>query len=119
MDRSGFRRLHSIAGVVPLGAFLAFHLTVSEIHTGVFAYSGDTLTQLLQLGDWWHTNRPVGSYPRTFVHYLSGQPVSGGIAWIGVLCSGDFAYNGHWGGGYGLTLKNLIIPSSKNGGCLR
>ena len=82
---------------------LAFHLTVTEIHAPVYAYSGDTLTQLLQLGDWWHANRPLASNPRTFVHFLSGQPVSGGIAWVGVLCSGDFAYNGHYGGGYGLT----------------
>jgi hypothetical protein len=82
---------------------LAFHLTVTEVHIGVPAYSGDTLTQLLQLGDWWHANRSVASYPRSHVHFLSGQPVSGGIAWIGVLCSGDFAYNGHYGGAYGLT----------------
>ena len=57
----------------------------------------------MQLGDWWHANRPPATYPRAFVHYLSGHPVSGGIAWIGVLCSGDFSYGSDWGGGYGLT----------------
>ncbi|HEY3204016.1 MAG TPA: M12 family metallo-peptidase [Thermoanaerobaculia bacterium] len=85
---------------------LAMHLTVTEIHSWAVAdpYSGgDTLTQLMQLGDWWHANRPTSSYPRTYVHYLSGHPVSGGIAWIGVLCSGDFPYGSDWGGGYGLT----------------
>ncbi|HEY2796843.1 MAG TPA: M12 family metallo-peptidase [Thermoanaerobaculia bacterium] len=85
---------------------LAMHLTIANVHvwTSADPYTGgDTLTQLLQLGDWWHANRPSGSYPRTYVHYLSGHPVSGGIAWIGVLCSGDFAYGTDWGGGYGLT----------------
>ena len=85
---------------------LAMHLTVSEVHIWSSAdpYPGpSTLDQLMQVGDWWHANRPTGTYPRTFVHYLSGRPVSGGIAWVGVLCSGDFSYNGHWGGGYGLT----------------
>jgi hypothetical protein len=85
---------------------LAMHLTITEVHVWSSAdpYPGpDTMSQLLQLGDWWHANRPTATYPRTYVHYLSGHSVSGGIAWIGVLCSGDFAYNGHYGGGYGLT----------------
>jgi len=85
---------------------LSLHLTVTEVHawTTTDPYDGaDTLTQLYQLGDWWHPNRPMASYPRAFVHYLSGRPVSGGIAWIGVVCSGDFPYSGHYGGGYGLT----------------
>ena len=30
MERSRFRRLHSLSGVVPLGAFLAFHLFVNS-----------------------------------------------------------------------------------------
>ena len=64
---------------------------------------GDTLTQLLQLGDWWHANRPMAAYPRTMVHYLSGHPVSGGIAWLSVLCSGRLRLRPDWGGGYGLT----------------
>ena len=85
---------------------LSLYLIVSEIHVWSTAdpYTGpDTSTQLSQLGDWWHANRPIASYPRTMVHYLSGHPVSGGIAWISVLCSGDFSYGGHWGGAYGLT----------------
>ena len=85
---------------------LAMHLTVSEVHLWPSAdpyTGGDTLTQLYQLGDWWHANRPVATNPRTFVHYLSGHPVSGGIAWVGVLCSGDFGTGSDWGGGYSLT----------------
>ncbi len=84
---------------------LFLHLAVSEVHawTTTDPYDGaDTLTQLYQLGAWWHTNRPPASYPRALVHYLSGRPVSGGIAWLSVLCSGDFNYSG-WGGAYGLT----------------
>jgi len=85
---------------------LDMHLTVSDVHLWTMAdpYTGaDTLTQLLQLGDWWHANRPIATYPRTYVHYLSGHPVSGGIAWVGVLCSGDFPTGPDYGGGYGLT----------------
>ena len=85
---------------------LAMHLTVTEVHVWATAdpYTGaDTLTQLNQLGDWWHANKPIASNPRTFVHYLSGHPVTGGIAWLGVLCSGDFPNGSDWGGGYGLT----------------
>ena len=86
---------------------LAMHLTVTEVHVWTVAdpyTGGDTLTQLYQLGDWWHANKPIGSNPRTLVHYLSGHPVSGGIAWLGVLCSGDFPATGtDWGGSYGLT----------------
>ena len=85
---------------------LSLHLAIAEVHVWASAdpyTGGDTLTQLLQLGDWWHANRPMAAYPRTMVHYLSGHPVSGGIAWLSVLCSGDFGYGSDWGGGYGLT----------------
>jgi Metallo-peptidase family M12/S-layer homology domain len=92
------------------------HLTVTEVHTWSVAdpyTGGDTMTQLEQLGAWWHTNRPMASYPRTYVHYLSGHPVSGGVAWIGVLCSGDFDLGGgNWGGGYGLTQVFGTYPLS-------
>jgi hypothetical protein len=74
--------------------------------------STNTRTQLDEVGDWWHANRPKTSYPRTTVHYMSGKPVSGGIAWIDVLCMGDFSQGGHWGGGYGVTQVNAAYPSS-------
>ncbi len=49
MERSWFRRLHSIAGVVPLGAFLAFHLTINaSAKNGADAYNA-TVRRLQQL----------------------------------------------------------------------
>jgi len=85
---------------------LSLYLVVTEIHVWATAdpYTGsDTFTQLMQLGDWWHANRPLASYPRTLVHYLSGHPVAGGIAWVDVLCMGDFQNGSDWGGAYSLT----------------
>jgi len=89
---------------------LDLHLALSEIHVwsagaGSDPYvSTNTRTQLDEVGDWWHANRPTGSYPRAMVHFLSGKVASGGIAWLSVLCSGDFdSGGGHWGGAYGVT----------------
>jgi hypothetical protein len=90
---------------------LSLHLALAEIHAwpgadgSVDPYvSSNTRTQLDEVGDWWHANRPTASYPRALVHFLSGKSVSGGIAWVAVLCSGDFSSGGgHWGGAYGLT----------------
>ena len=49
MERSWFRRLHSIAGIVPLGAFLAFHLAVNaSARNGAEAYNA-TVHRLQQL----------------------------------------------------------------------
>ena len=89
---------------------LSLHLALSEVHAWTGGAGSDpyvssaTRTQLDEVGDWWHANRPMGSYPRALVHYLSGKSVSGGIAWLSVLCNGDFSSgNGHWGGAYGVT----------------
>jgi Metallo-peptidase family M12/S-layer homology domain len=85
---------------------VSLYLVVTEIHVWTVAdpyTGGDTLTQLYQFGDWWHSNKPLASNPRTLVHYLSGHPVSGGIAWLSVLCSGDFPTGSDWGGAYSLT----------------
>ncbi len=89
---------------------LALHLALSEVvvrsgGAGSDPYSAtDTRTQLDEVGDWWHANRPMASYPRAMVHFLSGKSVSGGIAWLSVLCSGDFGSGGgHYGGAYGVT----------------
>jgi hypothetical protein len=91
------------------------HLTVNLVQawttTDPYA-SGSTRTQLDEVGDWWHANRPKASYPRTTVHFMSGKPVSGGIAWMGVLCMGDFSQGGHWGGAYGVTQVNGAYPGS-------
>ncbi len=65
-------------------------------------YSATTLDgALFELGDYWHANR--SSVPRSTVHLLSGKRLGGGIAWLGVICDGDFYYGGHWGGGYGVS----------------
>ncbi len=91
------------------------HLTVNRIQawTTTDPYSStSTRTQLDEVGDWWHANRPKASYPRTAVHYMSGKPVSGGIAWLDVLCMGDFSQGGHWGGAYGVTQVNAAYPAS-------
>ncbi|HEY1253124.1 MAG TPA: succinate dehydrogenase [Thermoanaerobaculia bacterium] len=49
MERSRFRRWHSIAGVVPLGVFLAFHLFVNaSARRGPDAYNA-TVRRLQQL----------------------------------------------------------------------
>jgi hypothetical protein len=94
---------------------VSVHLTVNLIQawTTTDPYSAsDTWTQLNEVGDWWHANRPKASYPRTTVHFMSGKPVSGGIAWLDVLCMGDFSQSGHWGGAYGVTQVNGAYPSS-------
>ncbi|HYH09751.1 MAG TPA: M12 family metallo-peptidase [Thermoanaerobaculia bacterium] len=54
---------------------------------------------LLELGDRWH-NAPPSTNKRSAVALISGKNYGGGIAWVGTLCSGDLAYQGHWGGAY-------------------
>jgi len=74
--------------------------------------ASDPRTQLDEVGDWWHANRPKSSYPRALVLFLSGKPVSGGIAWLDVLCQNDFALQGgHWGGAYGVVQIAGNYPS--------
>ena len=88
---------------------LDLHLSLAEVHVwsggaGSDPYvSSSTGTQLDEVGDWWHVNRPKASYPRAIVHFLSGKGPTGGIAWLSVLCDSDFSYGGHWGGAYGVT----------------
>lgn len=72
----------------------------------------DPMGQLNEVGNWWHANRPKSSYPRAAVHFLSGKPVTGGIAWLGVLCIGDFNQGGNWGGAYGVTQVNGYYPAN-------
>ncbi|HUK13614.1 MAG TPA: M12 family metallo-peptidase, partial [Thermoanaerobaculaceae bacterium] len=88
--------------------------TVHLYSTATNPWSGsysDTLTLLYALGDYWHAN--YAGVSRTTVHMLSGKNLGGGIAWLGVLCSGDFGFQTcdsqgancvtHYGGGYGLS----------------
>jgi hypothetical protein len=72
----------------------------------------DTMGQLNEVGNWWHANRPKSSYPRSIVHFLSGKPITGGIAWLDVLCENDFSQAGNWGGAYGVTQISGFYPSN-------
>ncbi len=75
-------------------------------------FSG-TFCGLMDFGYYWNANRT--HVERTFSHFLSGQNLGGGIAWVGVLCSGPFNYSlvppgcaglpasGSFGGDYGFT----------------
>jgi hypothetical protein len=70
---------------------------------------------LLEFGKFWNDNMSAQS--RTIAHFLSGKSTTAGIAWIGVLCQGQFnsspsqvgsscpglADNQNYGGGYGFT----------------
>ncbi len=84
-----------------------------------------TACGLLEFGNYWNTNRTNVS--RTIAHFMSGKANGGGIAWLGVLCSGAFstsqaqlgvscpglAASGSFGGGYGYTgnLTGLFNPN--------
>jgi hypothetical protein len=69
-----------------------------------------TLCGLMEFGYYWNKNKTGVS--RTIAHFLSGKSLGGGVAWLGVLCSGGFntsatcpglATDAAWGGGYGFT----------------
>jgi metallopeptidase family M12-like protein/S-layer family protein len=95
---------------------LSFHLTVTEVHAWTTPDPWDgpgTLDQLNQLGDWYHTNRPLASYPRTTVHLTSGLPVAGGVAWRPALCIADIMVSGHWAGAYGISQIFADYPAQK------
>jgi hypothetical protein len=70
------------------------------------------ICNLFQFGKNW--NDTQGAVTRTIVHMMSGKSNGGGVAWVGVLCSGPFNYNtsgsgcsfsntSNYGGGYGYT----------------
>jgi Metallo-peptidase family M12/S-layer homology domain len=106
---------------------LALHLSVIEIHVWTVPdpWNGpSTLDQLYQLGDWYHANRPLGTFPRTTVHLTSGLADTGGLAWRPALCTDDGMVSGHWAGAYGLsqihadypaTAFDLIVPTHEVG----
>ena len=75
-----------------------------------------------EFGGYW--NQHHAGDQRTLAHFLSGKASGGGIAWVGVLCSGAFetsgvscagmASSGNYGGAYGLTgnLSGTFDPGS-------
>jgi hypothetical protein len=96
---------------------LAFHFTVTEIHVWTVAdpWNGPSPNeQLLQLGDWYHANRPIGTFPRGAAFLMSGREVIGGVAYLPSVCLDDFAVDGgHWGGSYGVTQLYTDWPAQQ------
>lgn len=90
-----------VATVFQIGTVHLYSST-SPPYPWASSYSS-TLALLYAVGDYWHANYPKASYPRTTVHMLSGKRLGGGIAWIGVLCAGDFQVGSDWGGAYGVS----------------
>lgn len=58
------------------------------------------LCQMMEFGRYWNDNNEA--VERTTAHFLSGRALGGGIAWVGVLCSGSFNYD-HGGSCSGLS----------------
>ncbi len=77
-------------------------LSLWETPADPWTVTSDLFEAIYELGDYWHVNHL--DTERTVVHMLSGKPgLAGGIGFGGVLCSPDFFFNGHWGGGYAVT----------------
>lgn len=71
-----------------------------------------TSCALAEVGGFWNTQRTEVN--RTITHFVSGKPMGGGVAWLGVLCSGGgnsgvgngcpgLAPTGPYFGGYGVS----------------
>ncbi|HEX2060517.1 MAG TPA: M12 family metallo-peptidase, partial [Thermoanaerobaculia bacterium] len=90
---------------------------------GTGTWNGTTVTYttmhaLLQLGDRWHLT-PPSTNARSAATLISGKSPGSGIAWVGTLCQGDIAYQGHWGGAYsycgGIDPPNDLSVPNPNG----
>lgn len=95
-------------------AYVGVQSSSSDPFLIVPGVNGTTLDALLELGDRWH-NSPPSANARSAATLISGKNQLAGIAWVGTLCSSDFAYDGHWGGKYsyngGITPpSNLSVP---------
>lgn len=115
-----------------IGNLIGYASTIytAEINTGLAVQSvslwtggtdpwtqNDTQCGLMEFGKYWNVNKT--GVTRTIAHFMSGKANGGGIAWVGVLCSGAFNTNINagtpqgcpalgtestpWGGGYGYT----------------
>lgn len=67
---------------------------------------------LYEVGKYWNDNN--GGVDRAVTHFMSGKNMGGGVAWLGVLCTGAFnvdtsmdgcSFNNtsNYGGGYGVS----------------
>jgi hypothetical protein len=101
-------------------SFLGVQTSVSDPFTVVPGAAGtwngnpttfNTSHALYELGDRWHNTPPAAAagLPRSSAVLISGKSQQAGVAWINVLCGGDFACagncgdpdaNGHYAGGY-------------------
>ncbi|MDG2029474.1 MAG: M12 family metallo-peptidase [Phycisphaerales bacterium] len=52
--------------------------------------ASNTSAQLTEFRDYWQSN--MGSVDRDLAHFLSGRGLGGGVAWLGGLCGGSYAY---------------------------
>ena len=93
--------------------------SMSISHMSFWSTSSDPWSQfsttcgLFEFGRYWNNNH--AGVDRTIAHFLSGKGNGGGIAWVGVLCSGPFNYNhqaacpsltpqtSNYGGAYGYS----------------
>ena len=92
---------------------------LSVSHLSLWTVPGDPWTQsgagclMYQFGRYWNDNNDA--IDRTTAHLLSGRSGRSGIAWVGVLCNGEFPVNiggrgcsltpdtDNYGGAYGVT----------------
>lgn len=125
-DYEYYLRFNNVTNAINYAAqLMAYASTVyeAEINTALLVPSvslwttssdpwaqNSTVCGLMEFGRYWNQNNAGVS--RTIAHFLSGRALGGGIAWLGVLCSGSFSYNttcpglatdAPWGGGYGFT----------------
>jgi cysteine-rich repeat protein len=53
----------------------------------------DTVDALYEVQNWWNTfSNGMYTVDRDLTHFISGKPVQGGVAYLGVLCNSYWAY---------------------------
>lgn len=85
--------------------------------------NGNTLCRLLEFSKYWRDNR--AGVTRTIAHFLSGQSLGGGIAFVNALCAQDWTASRDMGcatlgsttvyGGYGLSANLTGAISDPSG----
>lgn len=115
-------------------SYLGIHTVIGDPFTVVPGTNGTwngnpviytTNQALYEFGDRWH-NTPPSALPRSTTALISGKSQLAGVAWLDVLCEGDFACsggncgsadaNGHYAGRYSYNggidpPVNLSVPN--------